>query len=427
MYKERREQLLTLIKQAYPAVTQGSVWLFAGFEHDRYQFRQESSFYYFTGIEEPGVVLAIDFSGKTTLYIPQCAESRAHWVSGALSLDSIKDCGVDTIKYTGSAIAGYTFSPLFSQAEYSVVLEDMKKSGAIFTLNSSHTHTNIEQKQILARVQSFDKNLIFEDISLLVARMRRKKSRTEIEKLYKAIEITMIAQHGAASAIANEEKESTVQAGIEYVFREAGARVAFPSIVGSGKNSCVLHYTQNNAIMRMGDLVVVDIGAEVQYYCADLTRTYPVSGIFNKRQKEIYNLVLETQEYIASKAKPGMWLKNQKYPDQSLHHLAKAFLDKQGYGQYFIHGIGHYLGMDVHDVGSYEEPLAEGDVFTIEPGIYIPQERIGIRIEDDYWMLKDSAECLSNELVKDAAGIEELAQSTLEDEGEYDEEYEDFD
>lgn len=425
IYKARREQLLSLIKQTHPAVTQGAVVLFASFEQARYQFRQESSFYYFTGVEEPGVAVIIDFSGKTTLYIPQCGESREHWVSGALSLSSLKECGVDEIKYAGSQITGYAFSPLFTHEQYRIVLDDLQRAGTLFTLNPSSPHTAIEQKHVISRIQAFEPNVKFTDISLLIGRLRRKKTRAEIEKLYKAIEITMIAQHGAAGAISEGQKESVVQAGIEYVFREAGARVAFPSIVGSGRNSTVLHYTDNSAVMRSGDVVVVDIGAEVDYYCADITRTYPVSGVFSKRQKDLYNYVLETQEYIATKAKPGMWLKNPDYPDQSLHHLAKAFLDKKGYGDYFIHGIGHYLGMDVHDVGSYEEPLGEGDVFTIEPGIYIPQERICIRIEDDYWMVKDGAECLSSELVKDVRSIEELAQSSLEDE--YEEDMEDFD
>ncbi len=150
-------------------------------------------------------------------------------------------------------------------------------------------------------------------------------------------------------------------------------------------------------------------------YCADLTRTYPVSGKFSKRQKELYEIVLETQQYIADKAMPGMYLNNSDYPDMSLNHLAKAYLKKAGYEQYFIHGIGHYLGLDVHDVGSTKEPLQEHDVFTIEPGIYIPQEGIGIRIEDDYWMARKGSICLSENLPKDPSDIEALVQQSLED------------
>ena len=204
-----------------------------------------------------------------------------------------------------------------------------------------------------------------------------------------------------------------VQAGLEYMMTGAGAKPSFPSIVASGKNSTILHYSPSERIIKKGDLVVVDIGAEYNYYCADLTRTYPVSGKFTPRQRELYQLVLDTQSYIADVAKPGMWLKNKANPEQSLHHLAVSFLKERGYEQYFIHGIGHYLGIDVHDVGTYETPLQEGDVITIEPGLYLPEEKIGIRIEDNYWIVKNGAICLSEELPKSLEEIERIMQTTV--------------
>ena len=199
------------------------------------------------------------------------------------------------------------------------------------------------------------------------------------------------------------------------------ARLAFPSVVATGKNGTILHYSDNNGLIKNGDLVLVDIGAELHNYCADITRTYPVSGTFTKRQKELYNLVLETQEYVAALAKPGMWLKNPKNPDKSLYHLAHAFLTKRGYADYFPHGIGHFLGLNVHDVGDYAVPLHEGDVITIEPGIYIPQEGIGIRIEDNYWIAKDGAICLSEDMPKTAEEIEAVMQQALSGEESFDE------
>jgi Xaa-Pro aminopeptidase len=124
--------------------------------------------------------------------------------------------------------------------------------------------------------------------------------------------------------------------------------------------------------------------------------------------------VLETQNYIAEKARPGIWLSNADKPEESLNHLAKKFIADKGYGDYFPHGIGHYLGLDVHDVGDYKEPLKIGDVITIEPGIYIPQERIGIRIEDNYWIVKDGVVCLSEELPKSAYEIERMVRERFE-------------
>ncbi|MBM3887011.1 M24 family metallopeptidase, partial [Candidatus Dependentiae bacterium] len=144
------------------------------------------------------------------------------------------------------------------------------------------------------------------------------------------------------------------------------------------------------------------------YYAADLTRTYPVNGKFTKRQREVYQAVLETQLYVESIARPGMYLKNPKKPEESLHHLAVDYLKDLGYAEFFVHGIGHYLGLDVHDVGDYSEPLEAGDVFTIEPGIYIPRESLGVRIEDDYVMSDEGAVCLSFELPKEADEIEEM-------------------
>jgi Xaa-Pro aminopeptidase len=232
----------------------------------------------------------------------------------------------------------------------------------------------------------------------------------EMELMYKAVDITCLAQDAAAKAISNDMTEAEVQASLEYIITGSQAAPSFPSIVGSGKNAAILHYTENNGIMKNGDLVVVDIGARYKQYCADITRTYPVSGKFTDRQKEIYTIVLETQEYIADRAKPGVWLSNADKPERSLNHLAKAFIKEKGYEQYFPHGIGHFLGLDVHDVGDYKEPLKEGDVITIEPGIYIKDEHIGIRIEDDYWIIKDGAICLSEGLPKSIKEIEQMVQ-----------------
>jgi len=160
--------------------------------------------------------------------------------------------------------------------------------------------------------------------------------------------------------------------------------------------------------MKNDDLVVVDIGAEFEHYCGDITRTYPVSGRFTKRQREIYDIVLECQQYIEMLAKPGMWLSNKDKPEESLNHLAREFFKERGYDQYFLHGLGHFLGLDVHDVGDYSEPLQIGDVITIEPGLYIAQEQLGVRIEDNYWIVEDGVVCLSEHLPKDADEIEKL-------------------
>ncbi len=423
VFKTRRKELLTRITELYPDKKNGLVMLIAGFESDRVRFWQESSFFYYTGITEPGTVLTIDMAGHTTLYIPNCGDVRGQWVYSSVSLtqDNAKNLAIDTVTILGDRCAGYQLFPFFRQENYGHMLAKLKalvqEKGTLFTLYPDNEHAYVEQRLIIHRLQMLVNNLSNHilDISPLVAAMRRRKDRFEIDRINKAIEITELAQEAAAQAIEEGILECEVQASLEYMMLGSGSRPAFPSIVATGKNATILHYNQNEGSLKNGELVVVDIGAMYEGYCADLTRTYPVSGKFSKRQRELYEIVLETQQYVADKAMPGMYLNNADSPETSLHHIAKAYLKKAGYEQYFIHGIGHYLGLDVHDVGSAKEPLQEHDVFTIEPGIYIPAEGIGIRIEDDYWMARKGAICLSENLPKDPTDIEALVQQTLED------------
>ncbi|MDR3550155.1 MAG: Xaa-Pro peptidase family protein [Candidatus Babeliales bacterium] len=429
----RRKDLISAIKQEFPD-KDGVIVLFAGFEGDCKQFKQESSFYYLTGIDEPGVVLVIDLHENATLYVPHFGDARSKWMASpiALTQDNAKNLGLNEVKNLGAACAGYQFHPFFSRSEYQDLLTFLSsvvdQGKTIFTLNPNNADQYIEQRLVLERLKEFmpDYAQHVIDIASLVAKQRRIKDMKEIETLYTAVEITSMAQEAAAKAIEAESLECEVQASLEYIFTAAQAAIAFPSIVGSGKNSTVLHYNINKSVMKNGDLVVIDIGAQYNHYCADITRTYPVSGTFTKRQREVYNIVLDTQEYIASIAKPGYWLNNVEHPEKSLNHLARVYLAKKGYDKYFTHGIGHYLGLDVHDVGDYKTPLQEGDVFTIEPGIYIPEESLGVRIEDDYWVVKDGVVCLSEQLLKKAEDIEAMmAHVDSADDQEDDYEFED--
>lgn len=420
LYQERRKKLVESIKKDTPDA-RGVVVLIAGFEQEREPFRQESSFYYLTGIQEPAVIFIMDLDTSATLYVPNYAVNRTAWVADALSIDQAgaQKAGVASIERSGDPCSGYQMYPSFNTKEYATVIERLKSTveagGSIYTLSPRNPSAYSEQRSVLSRFYT-DAPALREsvvDISPFVARMRRFKSNEEIELMYEAVGITLTAQEAAAQRIGNGVREYEVQAALEYVFTESGASRAFPSIVGSGSNATTLHYNRNDGVMHDGDLVVVDIGAEYANYAADITRTYPVSGTFTERQKEVYNLVLETQRFIADIAMPGYWLRNNDQQEKSLHHIAVAFLKERGYSQYFIHGLGHFLGLDVHDVGDYKEPLHEGDVITIEPGLYIPQERIGIRIEDNFLMTNDGAVCLSQELPADVEVVENLVQQTF--------------
>jgi Xaa-Pro aminopeptidase len=195
--------------------------------------------------------------------------------------------------------------------------------------------------------------------------------------------------------------EYEVEASLEYEFRRNGAeRPGFPSIVGSGPFSTILHYDKSERRMQSGDLVVVDIGAEYGGYSGDVTRTYPVSGKFSPRQREIYQIVLDAQKAALAKVKPGARISD-------LHQAATAYIRSKGYEKYFIHGTSHHIGLEVHDVGDTSRPLEPNMVVTVEPGIYIPDEQIGVRIEDDVLVTPSGYRVLSA-FPKEVAEIEAL-------------------
>ncbi|MCK5632424.1 aminopeptidase P N-terminal domain-containing protein [bacterium] len=420
LYVSRREKLVSTVKQEHK-VQKGAILLFSNFEKDSVDFKQESSFFYLTGLEEPGVAMLCNFDGTSTLYTPKYDMDRSQWMDNTIDVNNPKKLGVTQVGKLGETCSGYSFHPFFTSQQYQNFLQQLKKivadGGKLFVLAPDNSYEYIEQRFILERIKQFAPEIVSSlvDISGTVATMRRKKDKQEIERMYEAVGITIMAHESAAQAIESEVSEKEVQGALEYIFTASGSQKAFPSVIASGKNGTVLHYTSNNGQLVDGDLVVVDIGAQIGNYCADITRTYPVSGSFTKRQKELYQAVLDTQKFVAEEARPGMWLKNEKEQDKSLYHLAKKFLKARSLDNFFIHGIGHFLGLDVHDVGNIDRPLQEGDVFTIEPGVYIPEENIGIRIEDDFWMVKDGVVCLSEELPKEIDAIEKMMQKEKED------------
>jgi Xaa-Pro aminopeptidase len=415
-FKARRTKVIEQIRLLNPKVEAGVLLLIADFESARHTFKQESSFYYLTGVTEPGVALCCYFNGPDILYIPFYTQSRELWVKTDICLKTkVLDIAVDQIKYLGSEVRGYSSAPFFTPERYSEVLADIKKNvgsgGVIYTLMDSTSSRYFAQMQLVARFQDWlsDQKMTVADVSGIVHKLRRTKENHEINLIYKAAQITSLAIQSAAKNIGPDKYEYQIQAIIEYIFREtANSDPAFPSIVATGKNTTILHSSDRHARLHADDLVVVDIGAEYGFYSSDLTRTFPVAGKFSVRQKEVYDIVLQTQKHIESIAVPGMYLNNPNLPEKSLHHQAVKFLSKHGYSQYFVHGIGHFLGLDVHDVGSNELALQPGDVFTLEPGIYIPEENIGIRIEDDYAMADDGVVCLSGDLPKSADDIENM-------------------
>jgi Xaa-Pro aminopeptidase len=413
--QKRRTELHAAVRKHYAKMS-GSILIFAGFERAGASFIQESSFYYYTGVKEPGSVLEISADGTSTLYLPNFGDERSKWVTDTLvpGEETAARLGFEACLPLGEVCKA--INPYVVTSAYATLLASLEKKiqegQKLFVIAPEYLSEISDARVLLERLCALQSEIskAVTDISVLVARQRRKKDEYEIEQLYKAINVSYGAQEASAMACVEDASELEVRAAAEYVLTMNGISTAYPTVVATGKNATTLHHTPGHTRLNKGDLVIVDCGGMVEHYCGDLTRTYPVGGIFSKRQRELYALVLATQEHVALIAKPGLWLSNAEKPEQSLNHIARAFMEEKmpGYSKYFIHNIGHFLGLDVHDVGDRSEPLAEGDVFTIEPGLYIPEENIGIRIEDDFWMVKNGAVCLSDELPKDPDEIQKF-------------------
>ena len=231
--------------------------------------------------------------------------------------------------------------------------------------------------------------------------MRAAKEPREIELMKGAVAATSKAHRNAMAAVRPGMTEYDLQAIIERTFREEGAMgLAFDSIVGSGHNAAILHYIRNDRRMEDGDVVLIDIGAEYQYYASDITRTFPVNGRFTERQREVYDIVMEAQTAAAAMLRPGVRLR------EEVQDAALDVLRQHGLRDAFPHSIGHFVGLRVHDAGNYEDGLPVGAVVTIEPGVYLPEEGFGVRIEDVYVITRRGAERLTTDIPHTADEIE---------------------
>ncbi|HEX6177176.1 MAG TPA: Xaa-Pro peptidase family protein [Thermoanaerobaculia bacterium] len=386
-YRARRERLAARLD------ANTSVALVFGSEEEDDSFRQNDDFYYLTGWNEPGAALLIAPAREgrpyeEILFLPDRNVSLEQWTGGrvtASSTDARGKTGFDRVL------------PL-----------DALRDELVRVLPPRPTiHTQPEDASVplrwLRRANAFPRYTTYESVATPIGALRLIKDGDEIALIRKAVNATVSAHNAASRALRAGATENEIAGLIEYEFRRAGCEGrAFPSIVGSGRNSTVLHYNENSGTLAAGDVVVIDIGAECSRYAADVTRTYPVGGRFTPRQREIYDIVLAAQQAAVDAFKSGVSTIG-RASENSLYKVAYEYINTHGkdqkgqpLGQYFIHGLSHYVGLAVHDAGSTSAPLLPGAVFTIEPGIYIPEERIGVRIEDTYRVREDGTlECMS--------------------------------
>jgi Xaa-Pro aminopeptidase len=400
----RRQQLVERIVRDAKS-KDGFILLIGGFESNT-RFKQDSSFFYYTGVREPGCFVTIDLTGYTTLYVPRYAIDRSLWVENYIVADNnaAKEVGVDQVVYLGESIMGYALKSYFELSSVYELIDKMKtivgSDKVIYTINQPsfyiETQTWFALRQLLTLATANDAII---DISSHVAQMRRCKDDDELLCIKKAIGITKKAFDQVETITkAGATNEREIYRVLLDKFNHYDAVEAYTSIVGAGCNATILHYTNNKADI-LGKPILIDAGASYNGYAADITRVYSVQP-FTQDQQDVYQLVLDAQRYAESLVKPGMWLSNKQYPDKSIHHQVVNFFAKYKMDKYFYHGIGHYLGLDVHDVGSYQDSLQPGNIITLEPGLYLRDKEIGVRIEDNYLVTDNGVTCLSREIAK---------------------------
>lgn len=389
---------ITLAVKLSPKKAGGVVVLFAPLEaRDAvYSFRQDDNFYYLSGIAEPGVALliapAVEAKDNVAarpyteiLFLPPHNLRLEKFTGpklGAENPDASKITGFDRVEDMAKL-----------PDEVSKVLAGARPVLYTDVASQGETSASAEPLTFLKRTNAL---LFFQDVKPMLSSLRTVKDAGEATLIRKAVDASVAAHIAAMRAVKPNVTEYEISGLMQYEWTRRGCELpAYSPIVGSGHNSTVLHYSEDSNTMKAGDVVVIDAAGEYSMYSADITRTLPVDGHFTPRQREIYDIVLGAQAAAIAAFQSGKSMLVGD-TDASLNKVAKEYIKTHGkdlhgqpLDQYFIHGLGHYIGLNVHDDGDYKVPLGPGMAFTIEPGIYIPEENIGVRIEDDFYVDAD--------------------------------------
>jgi Xaa-Pro aminopeptidase len=432
-YRQRREQLMAKIGNGTAIF--GSAPMATMHNDVEYIYRQESDFYYLTGFNEPHAVAVIaphHDEHKFILFVQPKEREKEIWTGYRVGVDAAKE------KY--GADEAYLISELDEKLP-----QYLEKGDKIYYHMGRDEQLNnkvITHWQRLLR--SYGKRgtgpVAIEDPFLTLHPLRQVKSPAELDLMREAARIAALAHARARDIAKPGVKESEIEAEIEYIFRKNGAMgVAYPSIVASGSNACILHYIDNNSTLQDGDLLLIDAGCSVGYYNSDVTRTFPVNGKFTTEQKIIYELVLDAQMASIEQVKPGTTWKDFHHTSvqiiteglvqlELLSGDVDTLIEEGKYKNFYMHGTGHWLGLDVHDAGIYMHgaetwyQFQPGNIITVEPGIYIspdiePAEGqpkiddcwkgIGVRIEDDVLITSTGHEVLTAAIPKFVEHLEQ--------------------
>lgn len=408
MYKVNREKVLEKIKDNSVVV------LFAGKAprktgDERYPFTPNRNFYYLTGIKEEEHILVMSkFNGvkSDSLFIKDIDEELEKWVGKSIRKDeALSLTGAGDVKFK-SEFENAIHRILGMKEEVNLYL-DLDRLDANGEDTIAH---NYAQTMVIKYPQ-----VRINNIYSIIGECRLVKSEEEVENIKEAIKITKTGIELLMKEAKEGIKEYELEAYFDFNCKTKGVSdLAFTTIAAAGKNATILHYVDNNTELKNDDLILFDLGAQYNCYNADISRTFPIGGKFTERQKEVYNAVLRVNEEIISLIKPGVKYKeiNDKATDLIAEECIKLGLieDKKDVRKYYYHSIGHSLGMDTHDIETPHRDITfvPGVVFTVEPGIYIAEEGIGIRIEDDILVTEEGNVNLSKDIIKSVEDIEKF-------------------
>jgi Xaa-Pro aminopeptidase len=352
-------------------------------------FFQESNFLYLSGWREPGAIMMLTRSEELFFLPPHNAQAETFTGPKTLPDDREAPARTGFAKVLPREAIETNYLRLLESSRTIYTLPGDLRSQKLRSLGPLHEERNAAQE---------------------IARLRVLKSPAEIALIAQATDATVAAHLAAWKRTKPGLFEYEIAATMTNVYFERGCeRSAYAPIVASGPESVILHYMTNHRRVDSGEMVLMDVGAECSDYATDVTRTVPSNGKFTSRQREIYDIVLGAQKAAIAAVKPGAHMRG----DASLQKIAQDYINSHGkdlhgdsLGKYFTHGLSHFVGLDVHDPGDTNQPLKAGMVITIEPGIYIPEESIGVRIEDTVLVTEDGAKVLSSALPREAGEIE---------------------
>ena len=429
-HKSRRKEFSKLIGRDSIAIIFGSTHQNKSFDGD-FDFKQFKNFYYLTGFTEPNAAFIIAPSSIKTrndegakaaseiLFVQKKDPLMETWNGKRLGFDKVRhELGIEgakenfDLKSTLSSISFSKFRKLY--INFSEVIKINGEMNEIIT-------------QFINKLNTISSDVEIIDASYLIGKMRGVKTAYEIKMIKKACDISTVSYIETLKMIKPGLNEYHVQASLEYHYKYNGSREnAYAPIVAGGDNACTLHYESNDQALKNGDMLLIDSGAEYNYYCSDVTRTFPVNGKFSAGQKLIYDIVLKANKECIKKIRPGVgYSELRNFSDKILADglfNAGVLKNKKDIRKYSLHGVGHHIGLDTHDAVTSgktaledNDKLKQGNVLTIEPGLYFPQNTkgipvkyhgMGIRIEDDILVTRDGSENLTKAVPKESIEIE---------------------